>query len=54
MDNELLSLIANFGFPALLCMYLLIRVEGKLDKLSAAIIELNKTISLLAHQEQKK
>lgn len=42
--EELFSGIANFGFPIVLCMYLLIRIEGKMEKLSEAISELTKTI----------
>ncbi|MGI6343528.1 MAG: YvrJ family protein [Bacillota bacterium] len=43
--EELLPQIANFGFPIVLSMYLLIRIEGKLETLTAAIHELSKAIS---------
>jgi hypothetical protein len=43
--ETLLPQIANFGFPVVLCMYLLIRIEGKLEVLTGAINELSKVIS---------
>lgn len=42
--EEFLSSVSNLGFPILLSMFLLTRIETKLDKLSEAITELNKTI----------
>lgn len=42
--EELFSSITNLGFPIVLSMFLLMRIETKLDKLSEAINELNKTI----------
>ena len=42
--QDLLPQIANFGFPIVLSMYLLIRVEGKLEVLSQAIAELTRAI----------
>ncbi|SEF39389.1 YvrJ protein family protein [Caloramator fervidus] len=44
MDN-LLNQIANLGFPIVLSIYLLVRVEGKLEKLSESINELSKVIA---------
>lgn len=43
--EELLKQIANYGFPAAISVYLLIRIEGKLEKLSESINELSKVIS---------
>lgn len=43
--EQLLGYAANFGFPALMCTYLLIRIEGKLEQLSASIQELAKVIA---------
>lgn len=37
--------IANLGFPIVLSIYLLVRIEGKLDELSNSIIELSKSIN---------
>lgn len=45
--DEIYSGIANLGFPIVLSIYLLVRIEGKLNQLSESIIELSKTISAL-------
>lgn len=42
--QDLLPQIANVGFPVVLCMYLLVRIEGKLEVLSTAISDLTKAI----------
>ena len=44
MTNELSTIIANVGFPIAISMYLLIRIEGKLQVLSDSITELSKTL----------
>lgn len=44
MNTNLQTLIANVGFPITLSMYLLIRIEGKLSKLTDSINELSKNI----------
>lgn len=43
--QDLLPQIANVGFPVVLSMYLLVRIEGKLEVLTSAIGELTKAIS---------
>jgi hypothetical protein len=43
--QELLPQIANVGFPVVLSMYLLVRIEGKLEVLSTAISDLTKAIT---------
>lgn len=43
--EEIVKQIANFGFPIVLSVYLLVRVEGKLEKLTESINELSKTIA---------
>ncbi|WMM24306.1 YvrJ family protein [Tissierella sp. MB52-C2] len=45
--EEIYSGIANLGFPIVLSIYLLVRIEGKLNQLSESIIELSKTIGNL-------
>jgi hypothetical protein len=51
----LLTTIANFGFPIVVAAYLLIRTEGKLEKLTTAIADLAKTLAqlqvLIGHME---
>ena len=37
--------IGNLGFPIVISIYLLVRIEGKLNQLSESIIELSKTIA---------
>ncbi len=43
--EQLLTYTANNGFPMVLCLYLLIRMEGKLEQLSSSINELAKVIA---------
>ena len=43
--DELYSNIANLGFPIVISIYLLVRIEGKLNQLTESITELSKTIS---------
>ncbi|MDI6600464.1 MAG: YvrJ family protein [Thermoanaerobacteraceae bacterium] len=42
--DELFSQIANIGFPIVVSVYLLVRVEAKLDNLTVSITELTKAI----------
>ena len=44
MTNELSTIIANVGFPIAISMYLLVRIEGKLQVLSDSIAEFSKTL----------
>ena len=44
MNSELQTLIASVGFPIALSMYLLVRIESKLQTLSDSINELSKNI----------
>lgn len=44
MNSELQTLIASVGFPIALSMYLLVRIEGKLEALTDCINELSKNI----------
>ncbi|MEW9077263.1 YvrJ family protein [Terrisporobacter glycolicus] len=43
MDN-IQSIIANLGFPIAISLYLLVRIEGKLQGLTDSINELSKNI----------
>ncbi len=43
--NELFTVIGNLGFPIVLSMYLLVRIESKLDLLTNSIINLSDVIS---------
>lgn len=42
--EELLKGVADFGFPAVLSIFLLVRMEGKIEKLSESITELSNSI----------
>ena len=42
--EELLSQIGNFGFPIILSMYLLVRIEGKIEILSTTITHLSNVL----------
>lgn len=43
--EELLKAIANWGFPIVVSVYLLVRIETKIDQLETAIKELSLTIA---------
>lgn len=43
--DELLQSVANIGFPIALSIYLLVRLENKIETLSLSIAELAKQIS---------
>ncbi len=47
MFDELTPIIANLGFPIVVALYLLMRVEKKLEELSANVAEICKAISRL-------
>ena len=44
MNSDIQSLVASVGFPITLSMYLLVRIEGKLQVLTDCINELSKNI----------
>lgn len=43
--EELFAQVANLGFPIIVSIYLLVRVEGKLDELTKSIHELSRVIA---------
>lgn len=45
--EEILNLVGNFGFPIAVSAYLLVRIEGKLNELTASIMGLAKVIAVL-------
>ena len=47
LELDLMQLVANLGFPAIVTMYLLVRIEGKLENLSISINSLCSNISEL-------
>lgn len=42
--EEFFNQITNYGFPMVLSIYLLVRLENKMDKLSNSITELTASI----------
>ncbi len=45
--EDFINLIANIGFPIAVAVYLLIRIEGQLNRLTMAIYELREAIITL-------
>ncbi|MTI65557.1 MAG: YvrJ family protein [Firmicutes bacterium] len=45
--EEVYTQIANLGFPIAVSIYLLVRIEGKLNSLTQSINELSKTIAAI-------
>lgn len=45
--EEILTGIANYGFPIIIAIYLLVRMESKMEKLTESILELSNKISNL-------
>ena len=43
--EEIYTHIANLGFPIVISIYLLVRIEGKLNQLTESINELSKAIA---------
>ena len=43
--QEIVDLISNMGFPIAISLYLLIRIEGKLESLTISINSLSQTIN---------
>lgn len=45
--EDIYSAIANLGFPIVISIYLLVRIENRLGHLSQSILELSKSISTI-------
>ena len=43
--EAMLSMVANVGFPIAVAVYLLVRIESRLDGLSASIGELARAVT---------
>lgn len=55
MDMEnIFTLISNVGFPIVICLYLLTRIENKIEILSTSIKSLNDTLIKLETLSNKK
>lgn len=42
--GEWVTLVSNVGFPVGVAVYLLVRIEGKLEQLTGSIAELTRSI----------
>lgn len=45
--DDILNLIGNFGFPIAVAVYLLVRIEAKLNQLTESICELTTAIKTM-------
>lgn len=52
METEMLNQIAQFGFPIVISLYLLIRMENKIETLTKSITELSYNISSMNSKKQ--
>lgn len=43
--EDLYATVANLGFPIAVSVYLLVRIEGKLERLTESIQELSRAIA---------
>ncbi|RKD32322.1 YvrJ family protein [Thermohalobacter berrensis] len=43
--EDIYAQVANLGFPIAVSIYLLVRIEGKLNKLTESINELSRVLS---------
>ena len=43
--DQVLAYAANYAFPMVISVYLLVRIEGKLEQLTASINDLTKVIT---------
>lgn len=48
--DEMLKMIGNVGFPIAVAVFLLVRVEQRIDSLTAAITELREAILMLPRE----
>jgi hypothetical protein len=44
--EEIYANVANLGFPIAVSVYLLVRIEGKLERLTESILELSRVINV--------
>jgi len=51
--EEIFGQVANLGFPIVISIYLLVRLEGRVESLTISINELAKSIDLLCVKTPK-
>ncbi len=52
--DTFLKLIGQVGFPIVVATYLLLRTNGKMDKLKDVILELKEAVNLLKEELQRR
>ncbi len=52
--DKLIQYISQVGFPIVVVSFLLIRTNGKMDKLKEAILELKEAVSLLKDELERR
>ncbi len=52
--DKLIQYISQVGFPIVVASFLLIRTNGKMDKLKEAILELKEAVSLLKDELERR
>ncbi|EDU37146.1 YvrJ family protein [Clostridium sporogenes] len=52
MYEQLIKLISDVGFPIAVSLYLLLRIEKKLDEITKALTTLDKTITSVMKQQK--
>lgn len=52
MYDQLIKLISDVGFPIAVSLYLLLRIEKKLDEITKALTSLDKTITSAMKQQK--
>ncbi|MCS4480613.1 YvrJ family protein [Clostridium botulinum] len=52
MYEQLIKIVSDVGFPIAVSLYLLLRIEKKLDEITKALTSLDKTITSTMKQEK--
>ncbi|HCL4547294.1 YvrJ family protein [Clostridium botulinum] len=52
MYEQLIKIVSDVGFPIAVSLYLLLRIEKKLDEITKALASLDKTITSTMKQEK--
>lgn len=51
--QDFVNVVSNVGFPIFIAMFLLIRVENKIDQLIGAFVDLTEAIGRLMDDREK-
>ncbi|EJP6472368.1 YvrJ family protein [Clostridium sp. FAM 1755] len=54
MYEQLIKIVSDVGFPIAVSLYLLLRIEKKLDEITKTLTSLDKTITSAMKQEKNK